>query len=509
MQKKVRKFIPATSISLNTLVVLEIMMLLVVSLGVMFFFTRKALVEEKKMDAEQRLEATVQHIDNILLTIEQSADNICYELLNHIDRPQDMPSFCRRLVESNPNIDGCAIAFKPNFFPNRESFINFIHRKKYNSPELIFTNKPVNYTSQPWFSETMRTCRAAWIDPGRSNAHGLEPVITYCLPIRDKDHKCVGVIGVGLSVNLLSQIVLATKPSPNSYSILLSKDGSYIIHPNPARLRGQNVFTEPDITESPSAVEAARAMLNGETGNMSFKMNDYTWYLFYKPFVRNNFTGHTAALQNWSIATICHKDDIFGEYNHLVFHVLGIVFIALLIFYMLCKMAIRKQVKPLLYLIESSDRIANGHFDENIPDLKRDDEIGTFYKHYQVMQKALERDIAMQDEQRATLLQRHDRLQKMHEQIDEDNQVKATFLHNITNRMFAPADAIVDSVDKLCEGRQDFTLAEADKEIENIKHQSETIVELLSHKFDITEPDVAAVRTNVSSTETGKEDSHE
>jgi methyl-accepting chemotaxis protein/sigma-B regulation protein RsbU (phosphoserine phosphatase) len=509
MQKNVRKFFPTPSIRLNTLVVIEVVMLLVVSLGVMFFFTRKALVEEKKMDAEQRLEATVQHIDNILLTIEQSADNICYELLNHLDRPEDMPAFCRRLVESNPDIDGCAIAFKPNFFPNRELFINFIHRKKYNSPELIFTNKPVNYTSQPWFSETMRTCRAAWIDPGRSNAHGLEPVITYCLPIRDKDHKCVGVIGVGLSVNLLSQIVLATKPSPNSYSILLSKDGSYIIHPNPARLRGQNVFTEPEVTESPSAVEAARAMLNGETGNMSFKMNDYTWYLFYKPFVRNNFTGHTAALQNWSIATICHKDDIFGEYNHLVFHVLGIVFIALLIFYMLCKMAIRKQMKPLQYLIESSDRIADGHYDENIPDLSRDDEVGTFYKHYQTMLKALEKDVAMQDEQRATLLQRHDRLQKMHEQIDEDNQVKATFLHNITNRMIAPADSIVDSVKTLCEGTQDFTLAEADKEIDNIKQQSNTILELLSHKFNITDTGGAAVRTNASPSEAGKEDSHE
>ena len=504
-----RKLVP--SIRLNTLVVVEIVLLLVVSLGAMLFFTRKALVEEAKLDAEQRLDATVQHVDNILMTIEQATGNIYFRLLEHLDQPEVMPTLCRRLVESNPNIHGCAIAFKPDYYPGRELSLSYVHRKKYNSPELISTDKlaGISYTQRKWFKETMETCRASWVDPGRNSEYGVEPIITFCLPIRDGSGECVGVIAVGLSINLLSQIVLETKPSPNSYSLLLAHDGSYIIHPNREKLAGRNVLTEPDVMESPRALIAAKDMLQGATGDMSFRMDDFTWYIFYKPFVRNNVSSRSMDALNWSIATIYPKDDIFGEYYQLVFHVLGIVVIALLVFFMLCRLAIRKQLKPLMYLTESAERIAEGHYDENIPDVNRDDEVGVFYQHFQAMQKALENNITKQEEQRATLNSHHAELQKLYQQITEDDHVKATFLHNVTNRMIAPSESISGSVDALCDNYETITLQEADKEIVNIKKQSENILELLSHKFDVTVPDGSSVRNNASSREAGKEASHE
>ena len=499
MQKIVKKFFTPPSIRLNMLVVLEIVILLVVSLGGLFYFTRKALVEESKMDAEQHLEGTIQQVNNVMQTIEQSAGNLYYDLLEHLDQPDRLETYCRRLVECNPNILGCAIAFQPNFFPGHELFIKYVHRKKYNSPELLMSEESVNipYTQQKWFSETMETCRPAWIDPGKNHIKRIEPIITYCLPIRDRSSECVGVIAVGLSINLLSQIVLETKLSPNSYSILLAQDGSYLIHPNHEKLSGQNVFAQPDVAESPTALQTAKAMVQGETGNMSFKMNDFTWYLFYRPFVRNHLSDRAENTLKWSIATIYPKDDIFGEYNHLVFHVLGIVLIALLVFYMLCKRSIRKQMKPLIYLTESAERIADGHYDETIPNVKRDDEVGVFYNHFQVMQQVMAADIVKQEEQRATMREHHEKLQKMHQQIEEDNQVKTTFLHNVTNKMIAPAESITDSVTTLCDHYEDITLQEATETMNNIKQQSETILELLSHKFD------------VSPHEAGKEDRHE
>jgi hypothetical protein len=72
----------------------------------------------------------------------------------------------------------------------------------------------------------------------------------------------------------------------------------------------------------------------------------------------------------------------------------------------------------------------------------------------------------------------------MHQQIQDDEQVKTTFLHNITNRMIAPAASIENSVITLCDHYEDITLTEANKEKDNIKRQSETILELLSHNFN-------------------------
>jgi cell fate (sporulation/competence/biofilm development) regulator YlbF (YheA/YmcA/DUF963 family) len=498
MQKKMKKNILAPSIRLNSLIALEIVTLLIVSLGGLFYFTRKALVEEKKMDAEQRLEGTVQHVDNILLSIEQSTGNIYRNLLEHLDQPDRMQNYCRRLLECNPNINGCVIAFKPGYYPDREQFYHFVYRKNYNSPELVTLDESVNfpYTQKKWYIETMEKSQPSWIDPGQNRDYNLEPVITFSLPIIDHSNECVGVMAVGLSINLLSQIVLQAKPSPNSYNILLAHDGSYIIHPDRERLAGQTVFEQPDIVESPRALQAAKDMVQGKTGNMSFKMNDFTWYLFYKPFVRTKTPSRSTGDMNWSIATIYPKVDIFGEYNHLIFHVLGIALVALLVFYMLCKRAIRKQLKPLVYLTESAERIAEGHYDESIPNVKRDDEVGEFYKHFQLMQKAMAADVAQKKEQEITQQERHEELQKIYQQIQDDEQVKTTFLHNITNRMIVPAESIEDSVNTLCDHYEDITLTEANEQKDNIKRQSEKILELLSHKF------------NVSPAEAGKEDNH-
>jgi K+-sensing histidine kinase KdpD len=99
---------------------------------------------------------------------------------------------------------------------------------------------------------------------------------------------------------------------------------------------------------------------------------------------------------------------------------------------------------------------------------------------------------------------RHEELQKLHQQIQEDDQVKATFLYNITNRMIAPSESISGSVAALCDNYEHITLQAADKEVANIKQQSETILELLSHKFSVTVPNGSPVGTKA-----GKEDSHE
>ena len=72
------------STRLSLIVVGAIAFLLLASLIVMLFFSRKALKQEALQNAEQTLEATVQHIDNILLSVEQSTGNIYWKLQGNL-----------------------------------------------------------------------------------------------------------------------------------------------------------------------------------------------------------------------------------------------------------------------------------------------------------------------------------------------------------------------------------------------------------------------------------------
>ena len=69
------------SLKLSLMAVCEISLLLMVALAVMFHYSRKVLKEEAMIDAEHTLEGTAQHIDNVLLSVEQSAGNIYFDLL--------------------------------------------------------------------------------------------------------------------------------------------------------------------------------------------------------------------------------------------------------------------------------------------------------------------------------------------------------------------------------------------------------------------------------------------
>lgn len=505
--------LPYTSLRINLTVVCEMVLLHLVLLAVMYHFSRQALREEAMQNAEQTLEGTVQHIDNILLSVEQTTGNIYCELIKHLDQPERMSVYCRELLESNPYIGGCAIAFTPYYYKDRELFMTYVHRKggmmkADEKKELItsdtFGSKP--YTEQVWYTQGMESGYAFWTDP-------LPPeedegtTLTFCLPIydnfklhhreRQEKPEIIGVMAVDLPISLLSHIVMEAKPSPNSYSILLGRNGSYIVHPIAEKLANQTVFTQTQNDESPSMHDAAEAMMAGETGYKSFQQDGQDWYVFYKPFLRAKVEGRSTEDLSWSVGVVYPEEDIFGAYNILFYLVLAISIAGLLLFYILCRWVFRQQMSPLRLLTRAVQRIADGHYDETIPNTQREDEIGQLQTNFQKMQQSLLTQGNTLTQLTTSLQQHNEVLQKADGQAQEAKRMKTSFMHYMTDQMTLPADTIDESVAKLCNNYQSLSKEEIDHLVETIEKQSDTIVDLLGKML------------NVANNEAGKEDAHE
>ena len=78
--------------------------LLIASMIVMLFYSRKNVKDEALQKAMQTLDGTVQNIDNILLSVEQATGNVYFSMLPHINDPKAVQTYSRRLVESSPYI---------------------------------------------------------------------------------------------------------------------------------------------------------------------------------------------------------------------------------------------------------------------------------------------------------------------------------------------------------------------------------------------------------------------
>ena len=512
MKRLAKKIFSPPSLQLNAMVVFEVMFLLVASLAVLFYFSYKTLKKEAMNDAELTLQGVVQQVDNALLRVEQMTGNFYWEMRGHLDEPDRMTTYCRELVKCNPNIEGCAIVFKPGFYPGRELFMAYVHRKgerqttDRRSSELVISESygPKPYTEQEWYTAPMTSGRAGWIGPLKEE-DGEEEILTFSLPIYidrvlaadSVERKPVGVLAINLSVELLSEIVLTAKPSPNSYCVLLNQSGEYIVHPDKEMLKGHTVFDKTENGANPALREIAEAMLAGETGSSPFTLDGRSYYKFYKPFVRNRPTGRTVDDLNWSVGLVYPERDIFGMFHSMLKHVLIIAVVGLLLFFLLCRIIIRIQLKPLAEITETAQRIADGHYDNPMSDSKRNDEIGLFQQHFQKMQEALSSRINQLRQMNNTLQEHGEELLKTHEQILRDSQVETTLLCKMTGKMKEPSKVIGESVATLCDNYQDISLQEANSEVATIKKQSETILTLLNQML------------NTSDEEEGKEVSHE
>lgn len=331
---------------LSIFIASAIFMLLALSLGVMFYYSHTALSEEAMRDAEQTLEGTTQNIDNILLSVEQSAGNVYNDMLIHLDKPERMFTYSRELVKCNPHIVGCAIAFKPGYYPGRELFMAYVH---YKTPDagskqnLVtsegFADRP--YTEQKWFTKSLESGWIGWM-PLKGEAAEREPLVSFCLPIYDSHGERVGVMAVEVSIQQLSKIVLAAKPSANGYSVLLARNGSYIVHPDPNKLYSLTAFAQDEPDTDIRLLEAIEEMQAGKAGNRTYRMDGREWRLFYKPFQRTKVEGRSEGALDWSVGVVYPEDDIHSEHNRMLFLVLAIAVIGMCLFCVLCRFAIRR-----------------------------------------------------------------------------------------------------------------------------------------------------------------------
>ena len=436
------KYIGKTlSFRLSLRVIGALAILLIAALFIMFYFSRKAVKEEALSDAAQTLEATVSRIDNALLDVEQSTGNVYWKMMNYVRQPEKMEVYAQRLVDDNPYII---------------------------DTHFIWTTDSI----------TVNTDLSGWIEPQRTHEDSGEAFTIFRLPIYD-GQKIVGSFDVDVSLTLLSKIMLEGKPSPNSFSVLLGKSGQLIVFPDSTFLN-KNAFELAEKYDNNAERDVIQSMMAGETGYEFVRMDGVGCYVFYKPFERSDESGRALTGLGWSAAVIYPEGDIFGDYNRLLHMVVIIAIIGLLLLLVSCCLFIHRQFLPLRQLAKSAQRIAEGSYDEPIPDSRRQDEVGSLQKHFQQMQKSLSTRVNEMHHASEILQERREVLQMAYEEAQAGDRMKTSFLYNMSDQMMTPVSDIVDRVLTISEHANEITDEESNRLVDEIKQRGGTITALLN-----------------------------
>ena len=356
----------------------------IISVGYMFSESREAVRNEAISHATEVLNSTALRVNNIMENVEVATRNIDWLVGRHLDAPDSMFVYSRRILVNNPYLDGCSIAFEPYYFKEKGQYFSAFSLNENGTITTVQEGSNMyQYFYMDWYLLPRMMNKPVWTEPfndyNPESIASSQTITSYTKPLTDKNGDVVGVISVDLALEWLSQTISSVKPYPNSYSIMLGQSGTFFVHPDSTIRSKQTIFTETMEKPNPKLTALGKAMLAGEEGMMELKMDGRDSYVFYKPL------GNTG----WSTAIVCPESDIFGGYNRLLNVVIILIIIGLLLMLLAFSRIFTHMLQPLSQLAKQAETIASGKFDENLPVTDRIDEIGKLSNSFRYMQTSL------------------------------------------------------------------------------------------------------------------------
>ena len=484
-------FIPKTEsarIILQTVAAVTLL-LLIPSIFAMTFGTRMIIKEEVGRQVDQALDGIAYRIDNTLLSVEQAAGIIQKEIPARLDNPQELYQLCEKALDVNPAIDGCAIALNPDHYTHEgKPFMAYVHRSRkaivtnqeaidpYQASET-FTSLP--FTEQEWYTSPLRKRTAEWVGPLKNEETEEVPLISYDVPII-LNSQVVGVMGVDMSLSVLTEIAQTYKTSTNSHIALLDNDGSYIIHSDDEKLLHLDSLDQLTESENPEVMGVIRQMMSGKSGRQQITLGTTPYLAAYMPFFPAAYPGRQIGHLGWSIAVVYPVDELNDEYDPGFHWALILAVVSVLLLVAGAIVIFRTSVRPLKKLMNVTQFMSKGDYALPGVETTRTDEIGRLQTQYYKMQHAVSKHMEQLQSLSQTEAKREETLAKTYERTQVIKEQKVVFFGNMTHQMADVTSALQDNVEKLYESGLDMAEEQKKEVFDNIEKYGQHVTEILN-----------------------------
>lgn len=213
--------------SISLLIVAAVMMQ--ISGAVQFYFARNGIRHE--VDERARTEMSMQSLEvrQVVTNVESAVNNVDQILSWLIDNPQNIYPMLEEFVASNPEVRGCALAFEPNYYPDKgQLYEPYVLRDTTGQiVRLQIADNAHNYLEMDWYRRGKEADSGWWSDPYIDNEGAQSMVCTYAFPVRNAKGEVVAVFGADLSLDWLSDAIDADS-ARQFYSFIVSRTGRFI-----------------------------------------------------------------------------------------------------------------------------------------------------------------------------------------------------------------------------------------------------------------------------------------
>ena len=405
------------------------------SIGFLFIHSREKVKKEATEHAASVVNTTMQHITRFMDIVETATDVNDWEATANL-QPDSLLAISRSIVVLNGHIDGCSISTEPNIFPKYgRNFSAYTVRESDTITTVI--EEPYEYFEKVWYKTPHLLGKPCWVvyyDESDSLSLTLDGMIaSYSKPLYNDEKHFVGVISTDLSLIRLSKVITSETPYEGSYFMMTGDEGRYFLHPDTAQLFTNTIYSDATPRENADIFALGHEMTTGKTGSMSVRINGEQCLVSYQAVPGTN----------WSLALVSPERSILRYYNRMNYIIAPLFFIGLLLVMLFSSVTVAHAIHPLNKLTGNLHRIAQGHYDQQIPRSPTNDVVGRLQNSFAAMQDSLNNHVNEIRQMNEEALRRNEELVHTSELAKASSQQKTLFIQNVSHQIRTPLNIIM------------------------------------------------------------------
>ncbi|MBR0321622.1 MAG: SpoIIE family protein phosphatase [Bacteroidales bacterium] len=337
--------------------------------------------QEATKHAHSELSNTVHQIDAVLKAVETAVENTAWLVPYRLSSPDFMYAITERLLQNNSFICGSAVAFEPDYYATEGHYFSPYSYRDENGKicSKQLGSDTYDYHYMDWYQIPKLLNESYWSEPYYDDGGGEMMMTTYSKPLYDEFGNLYAVITADLSLEWLTELVGNIHAFDNSFNLMVSRNASYIVHPNHDLILNETIYSSTYGDEDESLKKMQYDMVHCKAGEVLRDMPDGKYFVFYSP----------VETTCWSVAVVCPRSELYLGVKILRGMLIIIGVIALLLMIFLSYYGIRKIVAPVEDFSGVAKQIARGDFNAELPQIQSEDELKELHDSFEYLQKSL------------------------------------------------------------------------------------------------------------------------
>ncbi len=313
-----------------------------------------------------------------------------------------------RSIEKNPGIFGVCVAIEPGEEP--EGWMDLAAYEYREGDRLAYVDLAGEnhaHTHEDWFTLPKHLDRPVWSEP--YEWEGLL-MVTYSVPLfrgSGDQRRFIGVITCDLSLDWLDRMIAELPLGENGYGLLMSRNGTYISHPDPNIVLNETVFSIAEARNDPALRLTGQQMVSGVPGIVpfsSFVTGEISW-LAYTPLQS----------ADWIMAALISRDEMQAAILQLSRRQAAIGAMGMLLLCLAVGGIARSITRPIRDLRDAAETLAAGDLEASLPPPRGQDEVAVLTQRFAEMRDNLKRHIEDLRETTAARERMHSELRIAHD----------------------------------------------------------------------------------------------